>query len=277
MRRPLLATTSVLLLTALGACSGGAAPSTAPPATSSAASSAAAAKLTSATEFVTAVNAAMLAKKTVHLSTAASDSRKPGEAATTKTQLRFEEGGKVSSLMVAEGGADKTTVLQLPTESFLKDADNEKETPGKPWRQVKTGGDDLFSKVMTPLVVRMTEASDPSRGIAHFGTAGQLDAPVPEQVDGVAATRYTITVDYAKVVAATTDKLVKGNFESKIKLNRSALKHEIWLDAGNLPLRWRSTESGKVEFTTTVDAKFQDWGKPVEIAAPPAAQIGQPS
>ncbi|GAA2810413.1 hypothetical protein [Crossiella cryophila] len=275
MRRPLLATTSVLLLTALGACSGGAAPSSSAPATSSAATSAAAAaKLTNVTEFVTAVNAAMLAKKTVHLSTAAADSRKPAESAKTKTQLRFEEGGKVSSLLVAEDGEGKTTVVQLPTEFFLQTADNEKETPGKPWRQVKAGGDDLFSKVMTPVVVRMTEASDPSRGIAHFGTAGQFDAPVPEQVDGVAATKYTITVDYAKVVAATTDKFVKGNFESKIKLNRSALKHEVWLDANNLPLRWRATESGKVEFTSTVDAKFQDWGKPVEIAAPPAAQIG---
>lgn len=130
---------------------------------------------------------------------------------------------------------------------------------------------------MTPFVARFTEGSDPSRGIAHFGAAGQLDAPVAEQVDGVAAIRYTITVDYAKLAAATTDKLVKANYESKVKLNRNAMKHEVWLDAGNLPLRWRATEIGKVEFTTTVDAKFQDWGKPVEITAPPAAQIGQPS
>ncbi|MGW0516896.1 hypothetical protein [Crossiella sp. NPDC003009] len=275
MRTTLLAAAaSALTLTALAACSGGSPAAQSPAPTSS---SAAAAKLASPAELATAVNAAMLAKKTVHLSVAATDSRKPDKATETKTQLLFESGGRVSSAMVAKEEGKTMTVVRLPTEWYLNSPDQEEETPGKPWRLIKPDSEDSFSKIMSVVVLKLTELSDPSRGIVHFAAAGQLDSSAAEPVDGVAATRYTVTVDYAKAAAATSDKQAKASLESKVKLNRNAMKHEIWLDANNLPLRWRATETGKVEFTTTLDAKFQDWGKPVDVAAPPLAQLGQSS
>ncbi|MCO1580148.1 hypothetical protein M8C13_30775 [Crossiella sp. SN42] len=277
MRTTLLAAAaSALTLTTLAACSGGS-PAAQSPAPTSSSAPAAATKLASPAELATAVNAAMLAKKTVQLSADVVDSRKPAESVKTKSQLRFEDGGRVSSAMVAEQPEGATRTVMLPAESFLSSPDQEQETPGKPWRRFTVGGEDLTSKLMTSLMNRYVEMSDPSRGIVHFAAAGQLDSSAAEPVDGAAATRYTITVDYAKAAAASTDKLVKTNLESKVKLNRNAMKHEIWLDANNLPLRWRATETGKVEFTTTLDAKFQDWGKPVEIAAPPATQVGESS
>lgn len=275
MRKPLLTSATVLLLAALGACSSGNTPAGPAPTSGAATSSSAAEarKLASATEFVTAVTAGMKAKKTATVTSSATNPKRPDKAKAS-SELRFEDGDKVLAKLTTEEAEGRTVVLSLPDASYLQTPEQASKTPGKPWLKIDPAGGP-GAVIMLTFLARATEISDPSRSIDQLRTAGTLDSATAEAVEGTAATRYTITVDLAKVAAATTAQPAKAMAEAKVKQGATAVKHDIWLDANNVPLRWQTVENGKGGAGATVDARY-DWGKPVEIAAPPANQVGQP-
>jgi hypothetical protein len=81
-----------------------------------------------------------------------------------------------------------------------------------------------------------------------------------EQVDGVDADHYTVTVDTTKMVKSMKQKPVAGMPDT--------LTYEMWLDSEDLLRRMQFELSG-----LTVDMSMSEWGEPVKITAPPAGKV----
>jgi LppX_LprAFG lipoprotein len=101
------------------------------------------------------------------------------------------------------------------------------------------------------------------------GAIDDLRAVGSEQIDGVATTHYTVTVDARKVLAKTMgEDLMSLQQESGTGLP-AKLTYDIWVgDEDKLPRR--------IEFdmmSTSMVMDFTNWGEPVDIQAPPDSQI----
>ncbi|MBB4675859.1 hypothetical protein [Crossiella cryophila] len=280
MRTTLPAVSGLVLLTALAACTSGTptpppapAPSSTPAATSAAPP---VAKPTDATTLATAITTAMRGKKTAAANTTV-DTPIANVATKATAAVRFED-EQVSFTVTGENpklAAIALSAVVLGETTYAKDQASTKADPAKPWRLLseKSTRDRQNSGELIE-VKTLAETALPTQQLAWFRTGGKLEATAEETVDGTATTRYTITVDLAKVAAATSDLQQQVQLESDVKSGITSVKHEIWLTADNLPLRWQRTwPTGLGGKPTITDTRFTDWGKAAEITAPPAAQI----
>ncbi|MCK2243911.1 MULTISPECIES: hypothetical protein [unclassified Crossiella] len=279
MRRTLPAVSGLLLLTALAACtSGTTTPPPAPAPSSTAAATSAAppvAKPADATALATAITTAIRGKKTAAASTTV-DTQIVNAPTKATAAVRFED-EQVSFTVTGENPKRADVALSavvLGETTYAKSQESAKKDPAKPWRLLseKSGRDRQTSGELLE-VSSLADTALPSQQLAWFRQGGKLEATAEEKVDGTAATRYTVTIDLAKVAAATTDIQQQVQLESDVKSGITSIKHEIWLTADNLPLRWQRTRPTPGGKPTVGDTRFTDWGKPVEIAAPPAAQL----
>ncbi|WP_454050718.1 hypothetical protein [Cellulomonas sp. Marseille-Q8402] len=123
-----------------------------------------------------------------------------------------------------------------------------------------------------------SDTSDPMA--AQFeGMAGQLDptgalaglrdairsvekSGEPEEVGGVLAQPYTVTIDTQAALASQPEALASGASVP------AELSYTYWVDGDDLMRRMLSELP-----EGSIDATFTGWGEPVEITAPPADQI----
>ncbi|GAA4034583.1 hypothetical protein GCM10022247_69760 [Allokutzneria multivorans] len=262
------------MLAALAACT--TAPPPAPPAPASSVPTTTAppapAKLGSATEFVTAVNEGMRSKKTAAITA----ELQSGEGITpTKAtgQVRFDGDDRVSTSTISATPEGRATILLLAGENFIQSPNTAKQNPDKPWKRLAPPG--KYGETSADLVLATTAAEEthPTLRIDWLRTSGTLEGAAEEVVDGVPTIRYTITVDLAKVlksVASANNLQLKAQLEHDINSGKTSVKHEVWVQAGNVPLRWRTTAPGPDKKPLSSTTTFQDWGKPVELTAPPA-------
>ncbi|WP_086825108.1 hypothetical protein [Allokutzneria sp. NRRL B-24872] len=276
MRRISLVVMSTTVLAALAACTTTPPPAPAPPAPPTLTSPAAPAltKLGSASEFVTAVNEGMRAKKTATVTAEA----QAGEGITSTHVtglLRFDGGDRVSTSTVTTTPEGRATVLMLAGENFMQSLNTAKQNPAKPWKRLAPPGKygDMSSDLL--LSKSLAEEVHPVLKIDWLRSSGTLEATAEESVDGVPTIRYTITVDMAKVlksVATQNNLQLNAQLEHDISAGKTSVKHEVWVGQGTVPLRWRTTAPGPDKKPLSTTTTFQDWGKPVELTAPPADQ-----
>jgi hypothetical protein len=119
--------------------------------------------------------------------------------------------------------------------------------------------------------------------------AGQLDMLAgltdvtevgPETIDGVKTTHYRGKVDLAKAVKAATDPASRKSLESASKAMATAtMPADVWIDEKGRPRKMTFTMTGKPQAgskgnpTMAGTATFSDFGTPVTVTAPPAAEV----
>jgi hypothetical protein len=102
---------------------------------------------------------------------------------------------------------------------------------------------------------------------AFEGAIDDFEAVGSEEIDGTTTTQYRITVDTQKVLAKTLgkDALPEGSMGAM----PPQLTYDIWVgDNDNLPRRIEFDAMG-----TSVVMNLTDWGKPVDVQAPPPNQV----
>ncbi len=90
----------------------------------------------------------------------------------------------------------------------------------------------------------------------------------PETVDGVATTRYQVSVDTSKLGSKLGSTLgLDPSQLSGAKIPKT-ISYDVWLDSGSRPVKL-SMGTGEVG----LDLHFSKWGEPVHVVAPPASQV----
>lgn len=122
---------------------------------------------------------------------------------------------------------------------------------------------------LPPGMEGFTDQLDPLSGLGDFEKSiSQVTFVGEEDVDGEQLRHYTLTLDTSK--AAGFQGLPSG------KGVPAEVAYDYWVDGDFLPRRMAtSMEAGKQ--SVSMDIRMSDWGKPVDIAAPPAKDVFDPS
>jgi len=144
-----------------------------------------------------------------------------------------------------------------------------KGLPGmsKPWFKLDPKGGDAFSKMMASMV-DVSKSNDPRSLVSMMTGIKGRDLGM-EQADGVPTNHYAFQVPlsaYGKVLSPQILKLMRGMIKGPITMG-------YWVGDDNLPRKMSSEMmlSGK---SSKTEIAYSDWGKSVDIVAPPATQVG---
>ena len=132
---------------------------------------------------------------------------------------------------------------------------------GKPWLKIDV------SDPSNPLK-RAFDAANPGNFAAYLQGVTRFEDKGETELDGAPAHRYSITVDTAKMIKASP--AFRGQDPKTLGLP-AEITSDVYVDEQNrlLTLRVELGSSGAFE------AKFSDYGKDVDITAPPANQVAE--
>jgi hypothetical protein len=156
---------------------------------------------------------------------------------------------------------DKTIYMKIPMLTQM--------SGGKPWvkisladlgQQTGMNFDELFQQTQQMDPVQMTKLMTASKDAREVGK---------ETIDGVETTHYKGTYDLSQA-AAKLPAEQREAFQKEIKSGGvSSVPFDLWVDGQQLPRKMTATAPGGTAATIV----FRDFGQPVTISAPPAAQV----
>lgn len=170
-------------------------------------------------------------------------------------RLNFTVPGQSSALEMRL--VDRTIYVKLPA-----------GTGGGGWLKVPVDA----NNPQTAEFAKLIDQVDVSKQFDQFRTAGELKGQAPDTVDGVQTTRYDVSVDVAKAMAAAPNEEARKQLEPLSQAGVKTLDMQIWADTENLPRQIKSSFSAQGE-NATATIKLSDWGAPVTVEAPPANQV----
>lgn len=158
----------------------------------------------------------------------------------------------------AQAGRTETIVIKdvLYMRGFAGPVDSEKK-----WYRLPVSG------ALAQLQATAPNISDPITLLDRMSAVGTVETLGTERIRGVVTTHCRITFDAAKEKA-----LRPKEFQRSGPSLNSQGRTDIWIDAAGRTrrLQARFTNSRR---TSTFDVEFYDFGTPVRIKAPPAADI----
>ncbi|WP_309235373.1 hypothetical protein [Amycolatopsis sp. SID8362] len=171
--------------------------------------------------------------------------------------LRFD-GGETSLSMVLDGGETrvigKRTFTRTPQEAI----------PGKPWVGTDAGGADPVAQALGAGVPLAVKLPDLGRALAEIERTGRLVSAGQTKLGDVPVNHYRLELDPAKAPELFPE-LAPQPGAAKVPA-------QLWLDAAARPVRYAvDFTAGPAAAKGTTD--YRDWGKPVDIQAPPADQV----
>lgn len=172
--------------------------------------------------------------------------------------------GTISMVLV-----DKVFYIKLPQEL----------EPGKSWVKISPDDNNPVAKALSGATDQMTQNADPRATLQQFEKAGEITSTKEEELDGKKTTHYTITVDVQKLADTQTDPTAKSALEESIKAGMKDFPVDVWIDEDDLPVRFKldmpvpDPSGSGTTATVKMQIDYTDWGKPVDVTAPPAEQV----
>ena len=123
------------------------------------------------------------------------------------------------------------------------------------------------------LTEQLEDAGDPTVGLESLEPYAELVEEGTETVDGEQTTRYRVELDLDAIAAAAPDAL-DGAFENLDQADDVELK--LWI-AEDQTLRKVETDMSVLGENVTMTMRLFDWGTDVDVEAPPADQLLDPS
>ncbi|MET0741326.1 MAG: hypothetical protein ABWZ26_07225 [Candidatus Nanopelagicales bacterium] len=140
---------------------------------------------------------------------------------------------------------------------------------GKTWISLTAADDSPLATSLAPLVTALATAGDMEQSFAALRAGTQLRVDGQEDIDGVATTKYVVTVDVAQAITVAGS--AAGQFQALEDLGVAAFDYAIWVGDDDLPRQYEHVLD--IGGGTTTRANYTDWGTTVAISAPPAEQV----
>jgi len=151
---------------------------------------------------------------------------------------------------------------------------------GKRWAYVSF--DDLAQLNGTDFQALQSQADQakPNHALENLqATSGPVERVGDDTVNGMHATRYRVSIDYAKYAA---EHMAAATPEQRAAVaGLGAVPADVWIDDADRAVKLfvaydlKTASSGTFDFTTHVDVEFEITGfdVPVHVQAPPADQV----
>ncbi|APU17301.1 MULTISPECIES: hypothetical protein [Actinoalloteichus] len=155
---------------------------------------------------------------------------------------------------------------------YVEVPEDQQEPDQRPWVRTDPYGADPIAQQFAGLHQQAAR----SASLADILPAtADITAAEPDEVDGVAAQRYELSVDVAEAIEAGTDESVTAAQESLLAAGVTTIEGTVWLDADDLPIRqvveFEMPEAG----TVRTETDFSLWGEAHEVLAPPDHQVAE--
>lgn len=151
--------------------------------------------------------------------------------------------------------------------------------PDKPWLKLDPKSDNPIAKSLGGLNDQLGRNADPRAALREFEKSGEITATEKETLEGTETTHYTITVDVRKLADNQSDPTAKKALRAASDAGMTEFPVDMWVNEEDLPVRLivaTPTPNGQGGTTSTkVQVDYSDWGKPVTVEAPPAAQTAE--
>ena len=200
-----------------------------------------------------------------------------GEVTGATTTLQFTGEGVIRVLadavsvkftqVVTQKGAppQETGFVVLPGAAYLRLPPPRGQNPSaRPWVRA-----DAHDKRLAALI----ESVDPTRSLSRYAGATTITASADDIVDGDPAVRYTIVTDLAKAAALQPDPAAKAQLNQQVTAGLSTVTSTLWVDPSDRPVRSAVRQELPGIGTLAITGSYRDWGRPVDIEPPPAAQV----
>ena len=173
---------------------------------------------------------------------------------------RFTDDG--AEMKASSTGAQSVETILIDQVLYLR---SEQMGLGDKWMKV-----DLREQEGT-LYGLIAKATDPQSMMKALESPKKLELVGTEDVEGVPANRYRITIDSSRYASAMGLPAEMGSFLPE------EIVQELWVDGENRPLKHFSElevpTPGGGTTTSTTEGTYSDFGLDVEIEAPPASEI----
>jgi hypothetical protein len=276
MRAPVVAALAMALTASVLAGCGHAAPApAAPPAPPPIP------RYTSLAELSTAVSTQMRLDKTVKITLNVAAADKP--VTDGDVMLLFSPTGSAvrSDQRVYAGSAvSEISIIVLPDQVYVKAPTRLALPPGKSWARLRP---DTPNPALQPIIRAAQETQqnvDPTQRLVQMSGAATIVDSAEEPLDGVRSMRYRARIDLNKAVAQVTNPWMKESVQRLQTLaqatGNSTMDYVLWLDERNRLERFMvDLPLPGGQGTLKTEARYHDWGQPVDIQPPPADQVAE--
>ena len=161
---------------------------------------------------------------------------------------------------------------------YLKDPALTEAVGGKTWVSFDLKSMGALGSTMSA-ETDMVKDMNPANQIASMLASDNLADLGPQTVDGVQTTHYSGTVDPATAYDSPLAKkyLTPAQIQQLRSVDSesgpSTEKIDLWLASDGLPVKIVIVDTTSAGSTTST-MQFTGWGQPVDISAPPAAEVG---
>ena len=177
--------------------------------------------------------------------------------------------GKLTAMSLNEQvGTLNLTMVLVDGGVYLKLPPNLNQT-GKPWVKATTESSSPVLRQLASSAGSLKQNASLSQYTSLAQAASFLQAVGTEQVNGAAATHYSLTVDVAKVPGTALNQGSKAALE---KAGVTAIPADLWVDQRGRLVKGteRFTVNRQVVTSTFTVSRLN---QPVKISAPPASQL----
>jgi hypothetical protein len=143
----------------------------------------------------------------------------------------------------------------------------------KPWLKISLSEIGRQSGINVEQLLEQSRQLDPVQNTKMLTASKDAREVGKETVEGVETTHYTGTYRMQDAVAKLPAEQREAYQKSLAQTGMDSMTFDLWVDKDQLPrkLAMKSTQGGQGDMTITMT--YRDYGKPVQISAPPADQV----
>ncbi|ANN15373.1 hypothetical protein SD37_06695 [Amycolatopsis orientalis] len=210
-----------------------------------------------------------------------------GDSKVTGTLLAYYDGvaTKVDANLTADGESgilrlvDQTLFVKLPP------AEKAELKTDKNWGKIDLNSEDPRTKAMGKAMLKSFEMGDPAKLLELVEKTGSIIRSEQTQLTGVPVNHYFVEFDAKKQFDLFLGDEIPADQRAKIEKRFEGkdlrIPAELWLNAEQLPLKitmdmtsFMKSMGGRETGEAKSTYLYSDWGTPVDVTAPPAAEVG---
>ncbi|QFG23865.1 DUF6612 family protein [Actinomadura sp. WMMB 499] len=162
---------------------------------------------------------------------------------------------------------DRTMYMKMPMLSQLPGG------PSKPWMKISLEEVGKASGMNLDQLMQQSQQMDPVANMEKLTASKDVREVGKENVNGVETTHYAGTYQMSEAIAELPADQQEAARKSIAESGIESMKFDVWVDGESLPQKMTmstpSSAAGAMQMTMT----YRDYGKPVQVAAPPANQV----
>ncbi|NKZ02555.1 LppX_LprAFG lipoprotein [Actinomadura latina] len=143
----------------------------------------------------------------------------------------------------------------------------------KPWIKISLEDVGKKSGMNIEQLLQQSRQMDPVQNTKMLTASKDAREVGKETVDGIETTHFTGTYRMEDAIAKLSPEMREAYRKNLTSSGMENMHFDLWVDGQQLPRQLKMKSDQTSEGTLNMTMKYRDYGKPVQITAPPASQV----